>query len=68
LLFAGRNGFLDNLSIEQIREFKSTVRDIFEDEESALAFVNLYELDDEIVRDLTLEFVIEQLTETIKSE
>jgi F-type H+-transporting ATPase subunit alpha len=68
LLFAGRNGFLDDLTIEQIREFKSTVRDIFENEESALAFVNLYELDDEIVRDLTLDFAVREIVDTIRSE
>jgi len=65
LLFAGRNGYLDDLTLEQVREFKATVYDIFSNEEFALAFVNLYELDDEIVRDLTLDFTVRQIINDI---
>lgn len=55
LLFAGRNGFLDNLTIAQVTDFKEMIQDLFNDEEAALAMSNLYSLDDEIVRDLMLD-------------
>jgi len=55
LLFAGRNGFSDGLNLMQVQEFKDSVRDLFDEEESTLAMENLLELDDEITRDLVLK-------------
>jgi len=67
LLFAGRNGYLDILTLPQIAEFKETIEDLFNTEDYALAMGNLYELEDEIVRDLTLDFLVRELVAGIKS-
>jgi F-type H+-transporting ATPase subunit alpha len=66
LLFAGRNGYLDSLSITQVDEFKEMIKDLFANEESALALENLYNLDDEIVRDITLDFLMKELVSEIQ--
>jgi len=65
LLFAGRNGYLDKLSNEQVVEFKALVTEWFEDEEAVLAIQNLLDLDDEITRDLTLDFVIRSIIDNL---
>lgn len=67
LLFAGRNGYLDNLSIEQIEELKDVLSDCFVDEEFTLFFENLYELEDEITRDLTLHHTVNELVEVVNN-
>jgi len=65
LLFAGRNGYLDKLSISQVEEFKEFINDWFADNEATTAIENLLDLEDEIVRDITLDFLIKQITAVI---
>jgi F-type H+-transporting ATPase subunit alpha len=65
LLFAGRNGYLDDLSIAQVEEFKEMTSDWFNNEEDRLALENLLEIDDEITRDLTLDYIVRELTTEI---
>ena len=62
LLFSGRNGYLDMLTLAQVEEFKEVAVDWFSNEEDSLALENLFELEDEIVRDLTLDFIVKDLT------
>src|ERR1700753_295564 len=52
LIFSGRNGFLDSLSIAEITEFKDLVNDLFYDEEAVSLVEQIMDLEDEIVRDL----------------
>jgi F-type H+-transporting ATPase subunit alpha len=66
LLFAGRNGFLDTLSIPQVLDFKSTILEWFEEPEQTLAMENLYELDNEITRDLVLKDFITEIVELVR--
>lgn len=68
LLFAGRNGYLDSLSIEQIEELKDVLSDCFSAEEFVLFFENLYELEDEITRDLTLHHTVNELVEIVSND
>lgn len=65
LLFAGRNGYLDILSLSQVEEFKEMTSDWFNDLDNKLALENLFELEDEITRDLTLDFIMKELTTEI---
>jgi F-type H+/Na+-transporting ATPase subunit alpha len=67
LLFSGRNGYLDELSLEQVDDFKEFISDWFNDNEGTMALQNLLDLEDEIVRDLTLDFLIKEIVEIIKS-
>jgi F-type H+-transporting ATPase subunit alpha len=62
LLFAGRNGYIDDLTISQVSDFKNLVMDLFADEEAVCFFENLFELEDEITRDLTLDSIISDIT------
>ena len=66
LLFAGRNGYLDSLTISQVEEFKEVIHDLFNTAEYALAVENLYALEDEIVRDLTLNYLVNEIVSEIK--
>lgn len=65
LLFAGRNGYMDNLTLAQVEEFKEVMLDWFASPEETMALENLYELDDEIVRDLVLDFIVRSIVEDI---
>jgi len=65
LLFAGRNGYLDKLSLVQVDEFKEIALDWFNNAEDRLALENLFDLDDEIVRDLTLDNTVREIVEDI---
>jgi len=65
LLFSGRNGYLDNLSLAQVEEFKEVVTDWFNITEDCEALENLFELDDEIVRDITLDYTIQEIVNDI---
>lgn len=67
LLFAGRNGYLDSLSLPQVEEFKEVVMDLFSVEDYTMAMENLYELDDEIVRDIVLDSLVRSITGDISS-
>jgi len=67
LLFAGRNGYLDSLSLPQVEEFKEVVMDLFSVEDYTMAMENLYELDDEIVRDIVLDSLVRSITADISS-
>jgi len=68
LLFAGRNGYLDVLSLAQVEEFKDVAIDWFNDSEDRQALENLFELDDEITRDVTLDYVVREIvTDIIKN-
>jgi len=58
LLFAGRNGYLDDLTLPQVDEFKEILFDWFNSVDDREALENLFDLDDEIVRDLTLDYIV----------
>ena len=61
LLFAGRNGYLDSLDFEQIDGFKEILSDCFNDpefEDFKFCFIELFTLEDEITRDLTLHQIV----------
>jgi len=53
LLFAGRNGYLDRLSLEQVNEFKEIIADIFElesvenEDNLSIAFNHILSLGDD---------------------
>lgn len=66
LLFAGRNGYLDQLTIDEVDDFKEFIIDWFNDEEATMAFENLLDLDDEITRDLVMDEVIRSIVNIIK--
>jgi len=61
LLFAGRNGYLDSLTIAQVQDVKEVIGDWFEDEEGYVIMENLFMMEDEITRDLTLDFIVKEL-------
>ena len=65
LLFAGRNGYLDALTLAQVEEFKDMIMDLFAVDQQAAAMENLYEMDDEITRDLTLDMILRDLVEDV---
>lgn len=65
LLFSGRNGYLDKLTLEQVDEFKDVISDWFSMEEDKMALENLFELEDEIVRDLTLDYIVIEIVNDI---
>jgi len=65
LLFAGRNGYLDSLTLTQVDEFKEMISDLFGEEEQISAMENLYEMEDEITRDLVLDGIIKELIKSI---
>jgi F-type H+-transporting ATPase subunit alpha len=65
LLFAGRNGYLDSLTLEQVDEFKEFIIDWFNDEEAATAFANVLDMDDEVTRDLVLDVVVRDIVSNI---
>jgi F-type H+-transporting ATPase subunit alpha len=67
LIFSGRNGFLDSLSIAEITEFKDLVNDLFFDEEAVGLIEQIMDMEDEIVRDLVLEFFVGALIDAIRS-
>jgi F-type H+-transporting ATPase subunit alpha len=67
LLFAGRNGYLDTLSIAQVEEFKEVILDLFHTNDYNLAMENLYELEDEITRDIVLDFIVQSIVDEIKT-
>lgn len=66
LIFAGRNGFLDSLSIAEITEFKDIVNDLFFDEEAVNLIEQIMDMEDEIVRDLVLEFFVSSLIDAVR--
>jgi F-type H+-transporting ATPase subunit alpha len=66
LIFSGRNGFLDSLSIAEITEFKDLVNDLFYDEEAVSLVEQIMDLEDEIVRDLVLEFFVSSLIDAAR--
>jgi F-type H+-transporting ATPase subunit alpha len=68
LLFAGRNGFLDCLTLSQVDDFKETLFDWFADEGIRPALEALFDLEDEIVRDLTLDVVTRAIVSDIIKE
>ena len=61
LLFAGRNGYLDDLSLPQVDEFKEVALDWFASAEDRQALENVFDLEDEITRDLTLDYVVREI-------
>ena len=65
LLFAGRNGYLDALSLTQVDEFKEIALDWFNNAEDRPALENLFDLDDEIVRDITLDSIVREIVSDI---
>jgi len=65
LLFAGRNGYLDSLTLPQVEEFKEVILDWFSTEDYAQGLENLYELDDEITRDIVLDYLVRAVVEDI---
>ena len=65
LLFAGRNGYLDSLSLPQVEEFKEVILDWFSTEDYAAGLQNLYELEDEITRDIVLDYLVRAIVEDI---
>jgi len=67
LLFAGRNGYLDILSLPQVDEFKEIVFDWFNNVEDRQALESLFDLEDEIVRDLTLDYTVREIVRDIIS-
>jgi F0F1-type ATP synthase alpha subunit len=66
LLFAGRNGYLDKLTIAQVDDFKEFIADWFKDEDAVLAIQNVLDTEDEITRDLTLDSFVKEVVEIIK--
>lgn len=66
LVFAGRNGFLDKLSLEEIDSFKEVVADLFVDTDSTAAIETLISQDDEIIRDLALTSLVESFISIVK--
>jgi hypothetical protein len=66
LIFSGRNGFLDKLSLAEIGEFKDLVNDLFYDEEAVSLIEQVVDLEDEIVRDLVLEFFVSSLIDATR--
>jgi len=67
LLFAGRNGYLDKLTMAQVDDFKEFIMDWFKDSDAIMAIQNLLDLEDEIVRDLTLDFIVREIVEVVKN-
>jgi F-type H+-transporting ATPase subunit alpha len=68
LLFAGRNGYLDVLTLPQVEEFKEVALDWFNNLEDRQALENLFELEDEITRDITLDYIVrEVVTDILKN-
>lgn len=67
LLFAGRNGYLDKLSMPQVEDFKDFMNDWFKDSEATMMIQSLLDLEDEIVRDLTLDFLTKEIVSIIRS-
>jgi F-type H+/Na+-transporting ATPase subunit alpha len=65
LLFSGRNGYLDNLTLAQVEEYKEVITDWFSLEEEKTALENLFELEDEIVRDLVLDYTVKEIINDI---
>jgi len=65
LLFAGRNGYLDNLSLPQVDEFKEISLDWFGSVDDRQALENLFDLQDEIVRDVTLDYIVREIVQDI---
>jgi F-type H+-transporting ATPase subunit alpha len=65
LLFAGRNGYLDALTLPQVEEFKEVILDWFSTEDYAAGLENLYELEDEITRDIVLDYLVRAITDDI---
>lgn len=65
LLFPGRNGFLDVLTIDQVDEYKQIMFDWFSNEEDKNVLENLFDLEDEIVRDITLDSIAQELVEEV---
>lgn len=61
LLFAGRNGYLDDLSLLQVDEFKEIALDWFSSVEDRQALENVFDLEDEITRDLTLDYIVREI-------
>ena len=67
LLFAGRNGYLDKLNIEQVDDFKQFISDWFQDSEATVALQNLLDLEDEITRDSTLDLLLCKVVNIIEA-
>jgi F-type H+-transporting ATPase subunit alpha len=65
LLFAGRNGYLDSLTLDQVEEFKDIVSDWFSNADDYIILENLFEIEDEITRDLTLDYTVKNIVEDI---
>jgi len=65
LLFSGRNGYLDDLTLPQVDEFKEIAYDWFNNIEDRQALENLFDLEDEIVRDLTLDYIVREIVSDI---
>lgn len=65
LLFAGRNGYLDNLSLPQVDEFKEIALDWFNNVEDRQALENIFDLEDEITRDITLDYIVREIVSDI---
>jgi F-type H+-transporting ATPase subunit alpha len=61
LLFAGRNGYLDQLTLDQVEEFKEYITDWFGDVEATMALENVLDLEDEITRDLVLDMLMREV-------
>jgi F-type H+-transporting ATPase subunit alpha len=67
LLFAGRNGYLDKLSMVQVDDFKEFLNDWFKDPEATAIIQSLLDLEDEIVRDISLDFLAKEIVLAVKS-
>jgi len=61
LIFAGRNGFLDSLTLAQINSFKEMVSIIMADGDSREQISEMLNISNEIARDLILQYTIETI-------
>jgi hypothetical protein len=51
----------------QVDDFKEFIADWFRDAEAVMAIQNLLDLEDEITRDITLDFLVREIVTIIKS-
>jgi F-type H+-transporting ATPase subunit alpha len=65
LLFAGRNGYLDKLTTQQVDEFKDIINFMFSYEQNIFAYQNLLDMEDEITRDLTLDTILRNIISSL---
>jgi F-type H+-transporting ATPase subunit alpha len=61
LIFAGRNGFLDTLSLSQIGDFKEMVTNLINDTNGFSKLSQVLTMSNEVARDLTLRYIIDTI-------